>query len=64
MSSCKYRVEQNGHFLGHHSGRNLKVIIDKAVDRYGRFYPIDTNSMFTLSRGQRVLQVDINGQEC
>jgi len=62
MSSNKYRVEQNGVFLGHHSSNTTDKIIDKAINKYGRFYSINVNEPFVLTRGQKTLVYTI-GQE-
>lgn len=63
MSQCKYRVEQNGVFLGHYSGKDMDTIIQKAIDRYGIYYSIDKDQPFTLTRGQKVYTVYFNKQE-
>lgn len=51
MSGNKYRVEQNGQFLGHHSGHEPAEAIAKAVDKYGDCYKINTNDWFDVYRG-------------
>lgn len=62
MSQCKYKVEQNGLFLGHHSGKNIQIVIQKAIDKYGIYHIIDTTQPFTLTRGQKIYQVYADGR--
>ena len=57
MSTCKYKVEQDGLFLGHHSGNTLQKVVQKAVEKYGPFCVIDVNKPFTLTRGFKIYQV-------
>ena len=49
--SGKYRVEQNGQFLGHHGAHNAAEAVEKAVNKYGQFYNINTNDWFDVYRG-------------
>ena len=51
MGGGKYRIEQNGQFLGHHSGHDPAEAIGKAVDKYGSYYKIDTNDWFDVYKG-------------
>ena len=60
MSSNKYRVEQGNIFLGYHSGNSTKVVVNKAIDKYGAFYPIDKNKPFTLTKGLNTFTYMIN----
>lgn len=51
MASKKYKVEQNGQFLGHHTGSKFSTVVQKAIDKYGVCYHINSNDNFILTRG-------------
>jgi len=63
MSGRKYKVEQNGYFLGHHSGNSPLVALGKAMKTYGEFYPINEAKEFIITRGSQVYIVDLCGEE-
>lgn len=48
MSGNKYRIEQNGQFLGHHTGHSAAEAVEKAVNKYGSYYKINTNDYFDV----------------
>lgn len=45
----KYKVMQNGVFLGHHSGHTPQDAVRKAVQKYGEYYNMDTAGQFTVT---------------
>lgn len=58
----KYRVEQNGQFLGHHRAHSPKNAIEKAILTYGPFYNINQTDMFVVTRGSKTVEIFI-GEE-
>ena len=44
----KYRVEQEGQFLGHWQGHTPREAIAKAIANYGPFYNINKNGWFDI----------------
>lgn len=62
MSGKKYRVEQNGQFLGHHSGHTPEDAVYKAVSHsYGEIYKPDMTKDFTCYRGNATYIVNVSG---
>ena len=57
MAMHRYRVEQDGVFLGHHHGNSLQSVVQKAIDQYGRFHHIDEHKPFLLTKGSKIYQV-------
>lgn len=47
----KYKVEQNGQFLGHHSGHTPADAVVKAINKNSQYYNINTNDWFDTYRG-------------
>lgn len=50
MSGKKYKVEQNGQFLGHWSAHSAAEAVEKAVKNYGSYYNVNTNDWFDVYR--------------
>ena len=57
----KYKVEQNGQFLGHWQAHTPQEAIIKAIDNYGSYYKIDKEGYFTVTSGRH--QYHIVGEE-
>lgn len=57
MSGNKYKVEQNGQFLGHYCAHNPKEAVLKSINNYGKYYNIDKNGTFHVTRGSKTWQV-------
>ena len=57
MGSKKYKVQQNGQFLGYWSAHSAIEAIEKAVKNYGQYYNIDTNDWFDVSYGTNSAQI-------
>jgi len=49
--SKKYKITQNGKFLGHFYARTPEEAVDKAITKYGQYYNIDTNDWFDIQYG-------------
>ena len=47
----KYKVSQNGQFLGHFQAHTAADAVVKAVEKYGQYYPVDTNDYFDVQYG-------------
>lgn len=61
MSGKKYRVEQNGQFLGHHSGHTPADAVHKVFNRsYGEIYNPDKTKDFTCYRGKYTYVVNLS----
>ena len=57
MGGNKWKIEQNGQFLGHHSGHTPKDAVDKACRTYGQIYPVNPNEDFICTKGKNVCVV-------
>lgn len=58
----KYKIEQNGQFLGHHMGHTPKEAIDKMLkSSYAECYNVDKHGLFNLTCGQH--SYHITGEE-
>ena len=57
----KYKVEQDGQFLGHHRANTPQQAVEKALSTYGPFYSININNSFKVSRGQQNFNVLMEG---
>jgi len=57
VSGNKYRVEQDGQFLGHHSGHTPREAIKKAINNYGNFYNINEYGWFDLTKGKDTIHI-------
>lgn len=65
MSSCKYRIEQNGTVLGHFAGHSFQEAIRKALDVHSKYNNhFDENQPFFLTRGSKTYKVYADGREC
>lgn len=60
--SKKYRVEQDGQFLGHHSGHTPQDAVSKMMGKmYGQIYNPDITKDFICLRGKYSYTVNMNG---
>lgn len=61
MGGSKWRVEQNGQFLGHHSGHTPLDAIKKACRTYGQVYNIsyENGDTFICTRGAQTEIVEV-----
>lgn len=57
----KYRVEQDGQFLGHWQAHTPREAIAKAIENYGQYYNIDKYGWFDVTCGSK--QYHITGEE-
>lgn len=57
----KYKVEQNGQFLGYWQADTPEEAINKAIKNYGPYYKIDKKDYFDLTCGHH--QYHIVGEE-
>lgn len=48
----KYKVVQNGQFLGHWQAHTPEEAIKKAVENYGAFYKINVKDYFDVTSGR------------
>lgn len=58
----KYKIEQNGQFLGHWQAKEPADAVVKAVEKYGPFYKINTNDYFDVYYGSKHAQIYV-GEE-
>lgn len=58
----KYKVEQNGQFLGHWAAHSPADAVVKAVEKYGPYYNINTNDYFDVYRGSKHAKIYV-GEE-
>lgn len=49
----KYKVEQDGQFLGHWQAHTPQEAITKAINNYGSYYKIDKEGYFTVTSGRK-----------
>ncbi len=62
MSGKKYRVEQDGQFLGHHSGHTPQDAVSKMMSKmYGQIYEPDSTKDFICYRGKYNYVVNVSG---
>lgn len=59
--SKKYKVEQNGQFLGHWCAHSPQEAIEKAITNYGIYYDIDPEGAFDVVYGSK--KFHITGEE-
>lgn len=58
----KYKIEQNGQFLGHHMGNTPKEAVNKMLTTlYGKCYSINKHGTFDLTTGRN--HYHITGEE-
>ena len=57
----KYKVVQNGQFLGHWQAHTPKEAIEKAIKNYGSFYEINKKDYFDVTSGR--YQYHLVGEE-
>lgn len=57
MSGNKWRIEQNGQFLGHHMGHTAGDAVEKAIKSYGPCYNIDPDDWFDVYKGSYHTQI-------
>lgn len=62
LSGKKYRVEQNGQFLGHWCAHSAAEAVEKAVNGYGKYYEINANDWFDVYRNGDVARIYV-GEE-
>lgn len=58
----KYKVEQDGQFLGHWQTKTPADAVVKAIEEYGSYYDIDTNDFFDVYRGSKHAKIYV-GEE-
>lgn len=64
MSSCKYKVEQNGKVLGHFVGHSFQDAIQRALEAHSNYNNnIDENQSFTLTRGSNTYVAFLDGRK-
>ena len=61
MSGKKYKVEQDGQFLGHHCAHSPREAISKSISTYGKYYDINKYGWFNVTRGDKTW--NITGEE-
>ena len=60
----KYRVEQNGQFLGNHSGHTPQDAVQKVMQHlYGQIYNPDLTQDFICYKGKETYVVNLNSGE-
>ncbi len=47
----KYKISQNGQFLGHFQAHTAAEAVEKAFKKYGQYYPINPNEYFDIQYG-------------
>lgn len=47
----KYKISQNGQFLGHFQAHTPADAVVKAVAKYGQYYPTNPNEYFDVQYG-------------
>jgi hypothetical protein len=59
----KYRVEQNGQFLGNHSGHTPQDAIHKAMQGlYGQIYKPNLVDDFICYKGKDIYTINLGGE--
>lgn len=59
MGSKKYRVEQEGQFLGHYSAHNPAEAVSKAIAANERWNNYDIDKSFSVTRGSKTVELGV-----